>query len=149
MTKILFLDIDGVLNNSSSPVFPGPTLNKTLIENLNSIVESVANLKIVISSGWRLHFSPKEIGIKLSKNGFKYPDIIFSSIEDNENILRPIQIRKWFVTNPSFKLAKYVVLDDTLMYVEPFIKINCGVQTNSLEGLTTEKAKEVIKLYDE
>lgn len=58
--KLLFLDIDGVLNdhrqfkNRYSPIQP------ELVERLNLILEAAPDVKIVLSSAWRYSFPLKK-----------------------------------------------------------------------------------------
>jgi len=57
--NIVFLDIDGVLNQNGSMDFP-PALDTAKVGNLNLILENT-NANIVISSTWRFMFSQEEI----------------------------------------------------------------------------------------
>jgi hypothetical protein len=55
MTKIIFLDVDGVLNwNGTEDIIDGFTgLDPALIANFNKIIEAHPDAKIVVSSTWR------------------------------------------------------------------------------------------------
>lgn len=79
--KIIFLDIDGVLNSyqewvpvaermKSDLVWDLHDLTPKYIERLNEIIEKT-DAKIVISSSWRLQYSPHEIEDMLIFRGFK------------------------------------------------------------------------------
>ena len=74
--KVLFLDIDGVLNSVQSTVLnyrKGDKSNKTLDEvacsNLQYVIECVPELKIVLSSTWRKLFSIEWMQEHLRKYG--------------------------------------------------------------------------------
>lgn len=60
-TRLLFLDIDGVLRRSSSPVFK---LEPHLVKNLERFVselEKESNVEIVITSTWKTAFELNEL----------------------------------------------------------------------------------------
>jgi hypothetical protein len=58
MSLFLFLDIDGVLRRMNSPLYK---LDKDCLENFEESVRSHPEVKIVITSSWRLAFSLNEI----------------------------------------------------------------------------------------
>jgi len=53
ITKLIFLDIDGVLNNSSSDVKQLYVMEKELLNILREIIIDVPGTAIVVSSTWR------------------------------------------------------------------------------------------------
>jgi hypothetical protein len=68
--KIIFLDIDGVLNNvycESRDKF-GCTFHSNFVDNLRSIIDKTG-AKIVISSSWRTD------GLDIMKDLWKYRDL--------------------------------------------------------------------------
>jgi hypothetical protein len=68
VVKILFLDIDGVLNSDADP--GGVYLNPSLVGNLNSLVQRAGDeLKVVLSSSWRLHMSLDDVNTALKNAG--------------------------------------------------------------------------------
>lgn len=117
--KILFLDIDGVLNcnrysediyydgdkQSGDLVAPAVPICKSCYEALETIAKNVPELKVVWSTDWRIH--PRETSV----NGWKNP---LAWIEDNCEFLkgkiasktpkkmsstRPEEIRMWLSWN--------------------------------------------------
>jgi len=147
--KVLFLDIDGVLNTygSSGSLVSWEHCKKDLMHNLERIIEETG-AKIVISSSWR------EEGIELLKeNGFKYVDEIIGVVPLFDKNNRYIETRgeKILAWLSDYEVEDYVVVDD-----EPFDI--CGdkcnvipkenvVTTKPSEGLTKEKADEIISLF--
>ena len=57
LNKILFLDIDGVLNGydlfQRKAPYPLSEFNEEKIELLNSLIDDMPDIKIVLSSSWR------------------------------------------------------------------------------------------------
>jgi hypothetical protein len=69
VNKILFLDIDGVLNTQSQQ--DKLTLDTSCINNLNSLLEDFPELKIVLTSTWRNHHALDDIQSIFDSHGFK------------------------------------------------------------------------------
>ena len=71
-TKIIFLDIDGVLRTHKSDLEWSKKINakvyrgvnrlfdKELVDNLNEVI-FLTNAKIVVTSNWRIHLSLDEL----------------------------------------------------------------------------------------
>jgi hypothetical protein len=137
--KILFLDIDGVLN-SSDYYRKGRILSKTMwnhhinqidpeaVKYLNEIVEK-SGCKIVISSTWRKSDSEYAIAEMLRQRGFKYPE----SVVDRTPVLnheRGQEIKAWWSEHP--EVTEIVILDDDVD-MEPLM--DKLVFVNFLQGL--------------
>lgn len=142
--KILFLDIDGVLNNYSPYFKYGEAKSKDeyykeiypeLIEILNRIVKET-DCKIVISSSWRIIFSVEEITAMFKIRNFN------GEIIDSTPILwkeRGLEIQEWLNNNKTEKFA--IVDDDTDMaHLYSFL-----FKTEMKDGLTNEIANSIIK----
>lgn len=70
--KLLFLDIDGVLNHHKTKQLPQqPNLDKECIQHLNSILDTVTDVKVILSSNWRVHASLQENKRDLKRFGYK------------------------------------------------------------------------------
>lgn len=165
--KVLFLDIDGVLNcsftfarrharwlESGNPVkegefaFPLGHLDEELIANLNTIVEQT-NCKIVISSSWRIAHTPQEIAGWLNEKGFKYPESIIdrtgrAPMEERDNE-RGWEVQKWVEDND---VDQYCIVDDDSQDIRPMHPDNF-VQTSGKVGLTEEKASAIVSKLNE
>jgi hypothetical protein len=131
--KILFLDIDGVLNSYQSarmlhhirrneketPEYiqrfllekEGLDVCPLAISNLEYLLEEVKELKIVLSSTWRLGLDLKGI-----KKLFPMSELIRERIIDSTPCLRSDcqrgdEIKRWLI-NTSYRVRKFAVLDD-------------------------------------
>lgn len=106
-TKILFLDIDGVLNN----VKDNRGMNPELIKKLRRIIDNT-NCDIVITSDWRRYGigpdSPiqKQFIINGGDDIINY--IIDKTSDDNSG--RGYQINKWILDNKF--TGSFAILDD-------------------------------------
>lgn len=149
MIKILFLDIDGVLNNEimyhkdsirTSRPFPLDQFDPECVYLLNDIVNKTG-CKIVLSSSWRIE------GKEAVNNIFKQvglPEIYdITPITLNRiEMTRGEEIKEWLKFRES---VNYVIVDDDndmLKEQEPYF-----VQTDYFYGLTREKADEIINLF--
>lgn len=165
MTKIIFLDIDGVLNyrhcKASCGMFRG--IEKKCVRNLAKIVHETG-AAIVLSSTWRLDWIPdyayrKHIDINNRSYAGKYlrnhlwkkgnlvaedgtPDLGFGGVKRDGEIL------EYLKKHPHIK--EYVILDD-----EPFL-FNMDnkaishhvVFTHDTIGLTEKDADLAIKILN-
>ncbi len=167
--KLVVLDLDGVLNNSSflleahKKVF-GDKLRAVKEEDFDQLVqESIdpkaisllndliahSGAKVVISSTLRLYYSLTEILVMLKNKGF-VGEIIGMTPEITRGIpenRRAFEISDWLVAHEKLEtIENLVILDDE--------EIGCGwndhqVRTDEVNGLTKEdvdKALEILKL---
>lgn len=165
--KIIFLDIDGVLNSEES-IIKSYECNNTRafsdnpheehIKWLNYIVEKT-NAKIVISSTWRKNSGMVAIWRILNLLGFKGKIIgetpITGDIRGNEIrcwIDRFSNKKDWRFTcdekysNNDFKIKKFVIIDDDSDMGNLSHRL---VKTNSKTGLTQKEAELAISLLNE
>lgn len=152
MDKVIFLDIDGVLNmyGVSSRTFMKPYgqhIEPHLVCRLNYICEQVKDLKIVISSSWRMQM--EDLQKQLEEQGFKYWDRVIGKTPFIE--WRGNEIQSWIDTN-NFK-GKYLVIDDE---VNDICGNYCDVihhknvlQTNSNEGMLNSDALFVVRFFND
>lgn len=147
--KVLFLDIDGVLNSKTffeedkAPHSWNETqeIDSKAVEILNTILNRVEDCYIVVSSTWRLNSNVsrlKEILFGLGENVNRIIDltpVLACSYE------RGHEISKWLSENE--KVKSFVILDDDNDMGEllPFL-----VQTEWKIGLTSELADKAVKL---
>lgn len=117
--KVLFLDIDGVLNNSNTfqlrlegglliPPSADPLETSCLVE-LDRVMETIPELKIVVSSSWRIIRKLDQLKEIFQKANFKN----FEKIIDVTPILserRGHEIQKWLNKNPL--VERYAIVDD-------------------------------------
>lgn len=157
--KVIFLDIDGVLNTADSAGKPRIVvedeknsvefnqLDKLCVETFNKIVEAIPDVKIVITSTWRidciiyhtLHLLYKHLklqGIKGDMIGStpKFPDY------------RDKEIEWWLNNNKSFDIEKYVIIDDDLDFFSEKPEALVHVQPSRYaHGIQQEHVEEAIK----
>ena len=153
--KVIFLDIDGVLNSKE---FLKNNQNEVIDRSSVSILKKVIDKTgavIVMSSGWRLWFDDNmmpedgysqclydilcEFDIKLFG---KTPDFSTNEIRTKKTFshVKAKEITAWLSEHKNFD--KYVVLDDLLLKSE---EINSHlIRTNAQVGITEDDAKRAI-----
>jgi hypothetical protein len=129
MTNILFLDIDGVLNNTLSEAWFCPYN----MQNLKTLIDCWP-CKIVLSSDWRR--SPKNLAVarsELQHIGLRIFDVTRMSLHlDN----RKYEIRDWLSLD---KWDKALILDDMeAEHVDPELDNVLFYRTDYKFGLTEE-----------
>lgn len=160
-TKILFLDIDGVLNCMNVPdkkPFHDERcygLNPALVANLKRVVDSTG-CKIVVSSSWRYFkdYKPFRKNCEWKKvlaDMLGYDaDSLF--IGDTPTVFgtRGKQIVQWLSENCK-KLhspVKICVVDDEISDIVDEISKNVVVKTDYMHGLTESDADKIIDIFD-
>jgi hypothetical protein len=160
--KIIFLDIDGVLNSqilyeSGTREERGAMLYRKAIEQINRIVDETG-AKIVISSSWR-HSGLEECNGKLLRFGLKEkaidvtPSLYFAKnkYDYNYSVPRGCEIKAWMEMNKGIlgdKISKvrYVILDDDsdMLYWQRENFFWC----DSYTGITPNIAYKVIRFLN-
>lgn len=136
---IIFLDVDGVLNNQKTMTC-GEMLEDKCIIRLKTILDNT-NTKIVLSSSWRLR---SDSHIKLLRESFSKcginPNIIIDKTIQLTN--RNDEILHWV---NSHDVNKWVAIDDYPL------KFNSDhfVQTDFIPGLTDKNVEQVIKIFND
>ena len=115
--KIIFLDIDGVLNHNAwyksddyyNNIFKDPDLDPNIIKMLNEVTNKY-DIKIVISSSWKIDTYCIE---RLRKAGLENvidctPNLIFNIPIDV--YYRGMEINQYLQEHP--EVDKYLILDD-------------------------------------
>lgn len=161
MLRIIFLDVDGVLNNRKSmqlaqapiegelPIHPpGPlgflfTVDPEAVTRFREVVEEL-DLKIVLSSTWRFH--PTAIQTAFKWCGWENPPFIGSTprnVPDGVKDNRGNQIQAWIDQNLQNKPHQFVIVDD-----DSDIHQNTRfVQTDHELGLTEENCNHIRMLF--
>lgn len=152
--KILFLDVDGVLNTINSKgrlickngdLFE-LNLNNNRIKLLKKIIENT-NCKIVLTSTWRM----KYIACNKLEKKLKYKNI---EIYDRTPILgeksmRGDEIKLWinqYKQKYDIFDMKYAIVDDDEIFLEE--QLDFFVKTDPLKGLTNENVENIIKILN-
>lgn len=115
--KVIFLDFDGVLNSHQSAVFwhHRRSQKSDLIEscpialsNVEELIRRIPDLKVVITSSWRLGEDLNGLKNLLESSEF-IADAIIGSTESFSNT-RGDEIEKWLKEHP--EVINYAILDD-------------------------------------
>lgn len=142
--KVVFLDFDGVLNT-----FPhegtGLGLEKVPCINLEYLLKKLPDIKIVVSSAWRLH------GLEYCKEALKEQGIDPRRVIDitGDELLdgkfhRGNQIDCWLKRNP--EADRFVILDDSRDQNPHMDKL---VRTNPMKGLTQDDVERAMAILKE
>lgn len=145
LNRILFLDIDGVLNTDDfRDMFGSNVLNPFLVRNLGRVVFET-ECKIVISSDWRFGAMETIHQALRCKEFVDQPqagpiiDAVIDTIPDL-GLTREQEILAW-VKVPMIDVGNWVAVDD--------MDLDLGdthfVHTNSEAGLSEQKADELIR----
>lgn len=155
--KVLFLDIDGVLNNDKTfeevhdyyvkTGYHKVEIGLDMVERLFKIIEATG-AKIVLSSSWRLGWNLIEDGncvpysdcssdVKLNSILKKYGLSIYSRTIVSENRRRGDEIKDWLDRHP--QVTNYVILEDEVYDMMEYYEKGKVVKTNFL--LPTEMVK--------
>ena len=143
--RLIFLDIDGVLNAAGGRYDGEPVIVHECVQRLNRVLDAT-KARVVISSSWRhiVH------GRQMSEVGFEY--LLWShglkckvwgvTCKDNEAQGRGKQIAAWLAENDP--VESYVVIDDDSHDFR-----ECGhpfVKTDGTKGISEQDADLTIKL---
>jgi hypothetical protein len=162
--KILFLDVDGVLNsersflaggarlrawtNSNDPYFvkiTKCTIDPIACELVNRICAEI-DVKIVISSTHRMHFTDSPEKLQQLKDYFGElgigPDFIIDWTL-RLHTRRGEEIREWLLRHP--EVTHYVIFDDSADMLEEqmeyFIHVDAG------QGLSAQNYRDATRLF--
>lgn len=129
--KIIFLDIDGVLNCDDTFIkqraeydkdreayleklknhhfSEDVDIDKKLVEELNKIIRATG-AKIVVSSSWRIGRTVEELRHLLKRNGC-IGEVIDRTGRSSHGI-RGFEIQEWIDTHKEFHIENFIILDD-------------------------------------
>ena len=146
--KLIFLDVDGVLNKypatwKHSPLLP---LEPACMYRLCAIVNRTG-AGIVVSSSWRL-FPDAYAGLldTLTNPPYSIPKDTFLGVTpDLPTVTRGDEIQLWLYSHPRFIDCQFVILDDSEDMGALLPRL---VQTNLADGLTEAHAQQAIRLLE-
>jgi hypothetical protein len=157
--RIIFLDIDGVLNSNrhytdfylkhdrparSSVTNPEEQIDERNMKLLNELaIRSEAN--IVISSTWRMGRKQADLRNDLYKCGLD-KSIKIIGVTPDYNLDRPRgeEIQEW-MDNTNKNIEAFVILDDSSDMAH---LMNYLVRTNLTVGLTKQDVEKALKILD-
>ena len=173
--KILFLDINGVLNSEEyfqqndairfaeyqscvkdsrsfreSYCWPFGDLSESLIKKLNIIIEST-DCSIVLSSSWRTLCTLPNLRGWLAQKGFNYPHKLIDFTTTSGSGTRGKEIRKWL--NEHQEVMSYAILDDNSSDITgkragDFEHPDNFVETDFAVGLQDAQVSKVIEILN-
>lgn len=165
--KVIFLDIDGVLNTErstnmkvtmyefESARYAFDQFDPEALANLNKIIEAT-DARVVISSNWRLAcqdpYMENALRDHFKANGFEGYIIGMTGIENfssakGDMTWRGTEIKTWIDDHPKIKVESYVIIDDRN---PPTFEKHPGklVQTDPVMGIKEEDAEAAIKILN-
>jgi hypothetical protein len=147
LTKVIFLDIDGVLNNRASAMTHKETgtvynLHRPCVELLSIICENTGAV-CVVSSTWRRYWNLLSLEQHMNKHGFS--GRIVDKTPTIHNMQRGDEIKQYLnkASNDGYPVDRWVILDDDsdMGDMMPYL-----IQTNTEIGLTLEHADKAIAM---
>ena len=168
--KVIFLDIDGVLNDDGDARSHGVIIDPDMVRNLRYIVRETG-AEIILSSSWRgvyyrhVKFGPipGEQNLPLLLAAFEREGLTISGItplsRESGAGARPYEIRKWLMKYHT--IGSYVILDDESFWNWGFLQGNVVTtctryphkknwlgKTVKKYGLTREHAEQAIAILE-
>lgn len=156
--KVIFLDIDGVLNKDDG----GAKIEEEFVKRLAYIVEETS-AEIVLSSSWRgayqCHVNPgnnyENEDVALLLEMFEKHQLkVFDVTPDLTSgpYARPLEIRVWLEAQE--ELERFVILDDETFWTWNWLgdyfvcTAHLGADGRAVYGLTDEDAKKAIEILN-
>jgi phosphoglycolate phosphatase-like HAD superfamily hydrolase len=153
--RVLFLDVDGVLNNRKSMIAasegkhpPGEVSHLTMDPDAVALLQEVVSdlgIELVLSSVWRMSM----IGVAKTSRVMRWAGWKgrppFIGVTDEIGRHRGTQIQRWLDARSDIEDIEYVIVDDDSDMLPS--QMHRFVHTNNIDGLTKEKAKEIRDLF--
>lgn len=139
--KVLFLDIDGVLNTKNFDCFDNRLLDRAKVVLINQFVIK-HDIRVVISSTWRTWYEYEEMKSIFFYAGFEQPDRIIG-VTDCFSSFRGDEIDDWLDKHP--EVTHYAILDDGF----DFYHYHQTIHPFWFEGITEVHIKALNQFYDE
>lgn len=151
-TKIIFLDIDGVLNSrkwtdlkmsQGQPFSLVEEVDDQAVANLNEIIAKTG-AKVVVSSSWRIAFELDYIEGVLRKAGFKGAIIDKTPRRTTYPARRGNEIKEWLLQRDD--IVNYVIVDDDSDMLQEQLKN--FVHTSFIDGLKKEHVEQAVRILN-
>ena len=142
--RVLFLDVDGVLNSARTPPDPARPgfaawLDPVHLAPLNRILVATA-ARVVVSSSWRVGRSVDDLRTLLGNFGVAAPIVGMTPVLPQRP--RAEEIAAWLDANP---VAAYAIVDDDVVAEDGPLGERL-VRTSMLRGLTDEHVAPLVAL---
>jgi len=146
--RVVFLDVDGVLNSKVTREKETLNENQTagidagLLENIGKVLKET-KAKVVVSSTWREEPEKlQELTNALESQGGEIIGVT-ANLEGRGD--RVDEIRKWLMDNISLMVEKWIVIDDLdLSRMNPALQSDHFVHTDDNIGLDATMTTEAI-----
>lgn len=156
--KVIFLDIDGVLNQDNG----GPKIEECFVKRLAHIVEETG-AELVLSSSWRSayasHINPeynyqnKDVALLIAMLDQYHLSIMDVTPDLTSGpYARPLEIRAWLLEQGD--LERFVILDDDIFWAWNWLgdSFVCTTHLNDkgkcVYGMTDEDAEKAIEILN-
>ncbi len=159
--KIIFLDLDGVLNSAAyfkslkdKGIHQDKILNSLepgMVERLNKIIDRTG-AKVVISSTWRKLHSMDELKAFLVEFGFRYVDNVID-VTPTMNTDRGLEIHRWLTAQKerlsydSDPITHFCIIDDNNDMVLPYL-LSRFVWTTWDDGMEDNHVEKAIETLE-
>ena len=146
--KVIFLDIDGVLNSTKTSqamggypqeLYEREAFDWMAIRLLQRLADS-SGVQFVLSSAWRLYFSFEDVA-----KAFDLPIIGATPSSSADGTERGYEIRDWLTVHP--EVDAYVILDDDPDMLEE--QMSNFVKTDTNEGMSWKDFSQVCSILGE
>lgn len=150
--KIIFLDIDGVLNSKQfletleyidpfAYADSSKWIDPKAVARVNRIIQETG-ARVVISSAWRETIKKNRLQKILSRYGLQA--VIYGLTPQIPDAVRGLEIDRWLIKHESEKIDSFVILDDRsdMAHLTPYL-----VQTDwddGLQDVDVEKAVGIL-----
>ena len=144
--KVLFLDVDGVLNcRDTTQRFKGSTgIDNRHLMILSKITDEIEDLEIVVSSTWRCHPDFLDhLKDSLSFIGAEVFDVTPDMWKQNRSEGRGFEVQVWLDAHP--EVTRFACIDDD----GDFLPTQKLFRTMWSSGLTEEIAEQIISFFKE
>lgn len=158
--KVLFLDVDGVLNSNrrSLEISSGEYLDEEKVKLLSKIIRQTGAV-VVLHSAWRFWFNETMEPMRKEASDFssllgkyeirmydKTPDFSTEEIKRTRkfSFVKADEILSWL--NSHSNVENYIVLDDLNLHNE--LLAQHQIQTDSVEGLTEENVSQAVQMLN-
>ena len=115
--KIIFLDIDGVLNSLTSKRDPSGRFGRKAFENFKLILDALPDTVVVVTSTWRYNYTLTEMKTYFHEVGIDPRRIadMTSDLRRDDGMIRHSpgrdeEIRAWLAQHPD--VDRFAILDD-------------------------------------
>jgi hypothetical protein len=144
--RVIFLDIDGVLNNRPS-LIDGVEILPEKVLLIERICQETG-AKVILSSAWRVLHPFEELQFVLACAGLSRRHLIGCTPRRRDD-LRGLEIKEWIDEQNGIsedKVENFVIIDDDTDFLEE--QMPHFIKTDIADGLTEDQAEKAIKMLN-